>query len=355
MNKDILEKRYRQLQQETVNRFGDDTFSFIEGAWADQEYFKRQVWKEAHDALMLETWEEHRGDSGYILSRAFDAIMKSDNLLSRGKAYEDGQLAYESQRDKAVSCLYLKKDKAASAIYDIFYCDAENEEKCFNTLAVILKSVYDSFSFVAYFFFLKDPSKYSPVRRDADKIALSKLHADAACMDQCTWANYMIFMGVIHDIYDFLRERHAEIELIDAQSFLWMMWMVDAHNSQEYVESTDPLETTFLEGKKVIVYGTKYERDPKVRKAFLKSVKKPYRCEVCGMDFQSIYGDIGKDVIEVHHKKPLYFDGEEQEIKPSCDYLACLCANCHRMIHKTVKGQIMTVEQLKGIVSEEKK
>ena len=60
-------------------------------------------------------------------------------------------------------------------------------------------------------------------------------------------------MRVVYDIRDFLRERYDDIKLIDAQSFLWMMWMVDVSNTPEYIEPVDPFETTYLEGKKVTV------------------------------------------------------------------------------------------------------
>ena len=281
---------------------------------------------------------------------------ESDNLLSKNPAFEDSQLAYRSQRMKAMEYLLYNKEKSAAAIYGIFEPGFDNDAKYFDILATILNSVYDSFSFVAYFFFLKAKDRYAPVRRDADTAALKKLDADASCMNKCTWKNYMAFMSVINDIYAFLSGKTNDVELIDAQSFLWMMWMVDTHNTPEYIESDDPYETStytssYFEGKKLKVYGTKYERDKRVRTEFLKGQVKPYSCEACGMDFQSIYGDLGKDVIDVHHKKPLYVDGVEQEIKPTSEYLACLCPNCHRMIHRrTSKGQIMTVDQLKKII-----
>ena len=57
---------------------------------------------------------------------------------------------------------------------------------------------------------------------------------------------------------------------------------------------------------------------------------------------------IGKDYIEVHHKTPLSVNGNEvvyteAEIENA---LVCICANCHRMIHRQ-KGVIITVEELK--------
>ena len=52
-----------------------------------------------------------------------------------------------------------------------------------------------------------------------------------------------------------------------------------------------------------------------------------------------------KNYIEVHHIKPLSSLDEEIIIDPYND-LACLCANCHRMMHRN-SGHVMTVEELK--------
>lgn len=69
---------------------------------------------------------------------------------------------------------------------------------------------------------------------------------------------------------------------------------------------------------------------------------------VCDFDFEEVYGELGKDFIEVHHTKPLYsFDGEII-INPEED-LVCLCSNCHRMIHRK-RDKILSVEELKDII-----
>jgi predicted HNH restriction endonuclease len=55
-------------------------------------------------------------------------------------------------------------------------------------------------------------------------------------------------------------------------------------------------------------------------------------CEVCGFDYAERYGSLGQDFIECHHAEQLA-DGEERET--TLDDLVLLCANCHRMIHRT--------------------
>ena len=110
----------------------------------------------------------------------------------------------------------------------------------------------------------------------------------------------------------------------------------------------EPYETIIsgVEGKPKQYYVIKYERNPLNRKAALKL--HGYKCAVCGFDFEKVYGELGKNFIEVHHTKPLYSLEEEVVVDPKKD-LVCVCSNCHRMLHRK-KGEILTVEELKKIV-----
>lgn len=110
--------------------------------------------------------------------------------------------------------------------------------------------------------------------------------------------------------------------------------------------SESEIEISSKEGKKKLVYTTKYERDPKIRRKAL--LIHGFKCEVCGFDFEEVYGEIGKEFIEVHHIKPLSSIGEETDIDPRTD-LICLCSNCHRMIHRN-RNQVLTPKELKEML-----
>lgn len=113
---------------------------------------------------------------------------------------------------------------------------------------------------------------------------------------------------------------------------------------------------TGSEGKRILQYGTRYERDPKLRKAaidFCRQKNGSLICEVCQTDYEGLYGGLGLSVIEVHHIKPLGQIGREHNINPQTD-LICLCANCHKMIHYVMRtyGRSFTVEELKDTISD---
>jgi len=108
--------------------------------------------------------------------------------------------------------------------------------------------------------------------------------------------------------------------------------------SEENKKQTDPLlpdpaEST-IEGKRQQVNITRYERDPEDRKKALQ--RDNYECQVCHMNFEAVYGEIGKEYIEVHHLYPVCNMGEDYHFD-ALDLekgLVCLCSNCHSMIHR---------------------
>jgi predicted HNH restriction endonuclease len=55
-------------------------------------------------------------------------------------------------------------------------------------------------------------------------------------------------------------------------------------------------------------------------------------CNVCGMNFEGIYGKIGAGFIHVHHLERIS-DGGNRPVDPKTD-LITVCPNCHAMLHK---------------------
>ena len=102
------------------------------------------------------------------------------------------------------------------------------------------------------------------------------------------------------------------------------------------------------EGKRAVYYTTKYERSSKNRDAAIRI--HGTKCMICGFDFEQKYGELGKGYIEVHHIKPLATLEQEVVVNPETD-LICVCANCHRMLHR-FKNYIVPVEELKCIVDD---
>ncbi len=109
----------------------------------------------------------------------------------------------------------------------------------------------------------------------------------------------------------------------------------------------DSAETeTCIEGAKTTVLVNKYERNTAARQKCIDLLG--CYCNICGINFEKVYGEIGKDFIHVHHKIPLNEIKEEYVVDPSKDLLP-VCPNCHAMLHRKINGKYLTIDELKQI------
>jgi 5-methylcytosine-specific restriction protein A len=99
---------------------------------------------------------------------------------------------------------------------------------------------------------------------------------------------------------------------------------------------------SYREGAVVRVSMNRYERNSQARASALAA--HGTECKVCGMNFESVYGAIGRGYIHVHHLKELSDIGEEYKVDPVKD-LVPVCPNCHAMLHK--KRPALTPAQLR--------
>lgn len=70
-------------------------------------------------------------------------------------------------------------------------------------------------------------------------------------------------------------------------------------------------------------------------------------CEVCCFDFCAVYGALGEGFAECHHTVPLSEASVNARFSRMAD-LAIVCANCHRMLHRSRRW--IGVEELKNMV-----
>ncbi len=154
-----------------------------------------------------------------------------------------------------------------------------------------------------------------------------------------------------------LRERSEEIE--EAQSFF--VELLSGRNSTALARLATALHELFpaidgdevpqidevvedeivedyvgLEGKETIRVHRRRERDRKLVKIAKRLFRRRHGalfCECCSMNFEITYGELGRDYIEAHHRIPLSQLVGHTETSP--DDLAMLCADCHRMVHRT--------------------
>lgn len=103
-------------------------------------------------------------------------------------------------------------------------------------------------------------------------------------------------------------------------------------------------EEEHFEGQKKQRFTNYYERSKQLR---AKAVEHHgVTCEVCGFNFEKVYGERGKDYIEVHHLIPVSTLGEETKVDPKND-MTVLCSNCHRR-----QDQVLTPGELRSLLRE---
>ena len=114
-------------------------------------------------------------------------------------------------------------------------------------------------------------------------------------------------------------------------------------------ENNNALTGEFPEGKIIERKHKARERNSLVVTIAKQNFKKKYGklyCQICKFDFESTYGQIGKDFIEGHHTIAVSDMKQDHKTKP--EDIAILCSNCHRMVHK--KRPWLTMTQLKKIL-----
>lgn len=116
---------------------------------------------------------------------------------------------------------------------------------------------------------------------------------------------------------------------------------------QSQRKSTSRKRTVKLrEGKIENRYQEYHKRNPELRRLCIEAYGNKYECEICGINFEKVYGEIGKEFIEVHHINPIAETEGEHDVDPAIDLIP-LCSNCHSMIHHGENNTVLTPAQLR--------
>jgi len=103
-----------------------------------------------------------------------------------------------------------------------------------------------------------------------------------------------------------------------------------ASHYTEFKLAEEVPDTKYWEGHSSRVLVNRYERDVEARKACIR-LHGPICC-ACGLNFETIYGEIAKNYIHVHHLEPVSQKRKKYTVDPQRD-LVPLCPNCHAVAH----------------------
>ena len=125
-------------------------------------------------------------------------------------------------------------------------------------------------------------------------------------------------------------------------------------NTPKEIENFDE-NLMIYEGMEDVTNSKKYKRSKLLRDRAIKHFSDEngrIKCKICDFDFEEVYGEQGKAYIEIHHQKPVFqFDGDDikKTISEALENLLPVCANCHRMIHRSRENNL-TYEEMKKLI-----
>ncbi len=123
---------------------------------------------------------------------------------------------------------------------------------------------------------------------------------------------------------------------------------IDTNMNDYLVEGVFPetdLTNNCYEGAVHQVVVNKYERSSVARQRCIDY--NGTKCFVCDMNFEDMYGELGKDFIHIHHIVPLNEIGKEYIIDYKKDLIP-VCPNCHAMLHRKINDRYFKWEELRN-------
>lgn len=124
---------------------------------------------------------------------------------------------------------------------------------------------------------------------------------------------------------------------------------IDLYFNDYYTEGffDDVDDQNIFEGHVKSIKVNRYERSSIARSKCIE--KHGYICAICKMNFEEIYGEVGKGFIHIHHIVPLNMIGKEYRVDYEKDLIP-ICPNCHAMLHRKIHGKYLSIQELKEIL-----
>jgi 5-methylcytosine-specific restriction protein A len=134
-------------------------------------------------------------------------------------------------------------------------------------------------------------------------------------------------------VWDRMQGSGVEVPRASAERLedLWQHHLERSGRAQPAIAEEARGSDLFAEGALSRIMVNRYERDPHARSACIEHWG--LQCIVCRFDYETAYGDVGIDYIEVHHLRELSTIGARYRVDPVKD-LRPVCANCHAMLHR---------------------
>jgi len=338
--------------------------------------YKKEVKKEALDALRTPPLKPELIGTGKIIDRIVAAINVDENLISTEWRSKDNEIKFKDKASKKELVEYEQ------FLYEFIKKSDNKKDKYFFDRFVDYKK---TLRYIAYFFYIKDDSqkKYMPILQDTFDKVFKVLDIDLKTSGNWDWEVYLNYNNVLEQVRVYLENKMNEkITLVDAHSFLYMMSYSEfapnyfpkkkkaiKQNDEKEVENKSAIievepqieileqpTTKILDNDEINKFSvdnlsdfktfidTFDNSEPKVKQIitnkiergnFANKVKKfvGYKCLLCELLFNETHSFIkpnGEMYVEVHHVEPV---SELKKGSLALSNLITLCANHHKQMH----------------------
>ena len=213
-----------QLQFEKFREFVRDKsglafISFASNPYTEREEgYKYSIYTIGREALGFQEWKSSDIGSGKIAEAVIAAIqIPNNNLVPWESRYGEKARPHHPLFEARENCDKLRNIEAC--LFKLYR--EEQNEQSFSELTRLFGKQYP---LLAYLFFLKDRSKYLPIKPTFVDRAFEHLGADFKTRNRCSFENYLFYLELLSEVKLMLAESlMAEASLLDAHSFTWIL------------------------------------------------------------------------------------------------------------------------------------
>ena len=192
---------------------------------SEQEGYKTEIFEEANTLLSYSAWNTGQIGSGNILTSTIRAIeIDKNNLLEQDRGRR-GDGAVDHKKLLEIQNSSEKTREAEQLLYEL-YKDLKGEAEVFDALVTLFGK---RFPLLAFLFFIKDRTRFLPLRPEKFETAFKKLDCKLDLSGQCSWQKYQNFLLGVGLVRDFIKAQFErlklsqDVSLLDAHTFLWML------------------------------------------------------------------------------------------------------------------------------------
>ncbi|MDR0865123.1 MAG: HNH endonuclease [Candidatus Symbiothrix sp.] len=221
----ILEKLFNDFSAFVSTEDKQPFKTFKNSKYIDnRENYKYSVFEEAKKNLASKWWNDADIGTGKIQAKVTSAVKArvhhssqwvNNNLINWRQVDDFSKMAVVQSLEKTLYNFYRNKIKPNEA-FEQFMSEGL------------------SYQFIAYLFFIKEKDQFMPISQDRfDKTFSELLGLDFKTSNNVSWDNYDTYNKILKQVYKFLKGKGTQATLLDAHSFLWILWEIYNPEKQE--------------------------------------------------------------------------------------------------------------------------